>query len=70
MKTTVGDLKELLELFEDGMEVRVAMQPSWPMEHRLSADSVAIDESTKVLYLAEDGQVGYLPGNVQEELGW
>ena len=68
MKTTVGDLKELLELFEDGMEVRVAMHDA--LEHRLSADNVVVDESTKVLYLAEDGQVGYLPEDVQEKLGW
>ena len=48
-------------------EVRLAVQPSWPFEHRIGNDLVIHDD---VVYLAEAGQIDYLPGTVAEELGW
>ena len=33
MAMTVGQLKDLLEGYEDDMEVRIASQPNWPFEY-------------------------------------
>ena len=33
MSLTVGELKELLEGIDDDVEVRLAHQPSWPLEY-------------------------------------
>ena len=79
---TVGELKEILEGFDDEVEVRLAMQPNWPFEYSVS-DSVAIagegdnfDDydapagAVTILYLAEDRQLDYLPGHIREQLRW
>ena len=75
---TVGELKEMLEGLDDDMEVRLAMQPSWPFEY--SIDSVEVidndpdgldDEPIEgIVYLVEGSQLGYLPGDVCANLGW
>jgi hypothetical protein len=65
-------LEALSELPEDA-EVRLASQPSWPMEFRLDGpSSVQHDDEmdTAVVYLTEAEHVGYLPGFVARELGW
>jgi hypothetical protein len=33
---TVEELRELLEEFEDGAEIRIATQPSWPLQFRIA----------------------------------
>ena len=67
-------ISELIEILEeaamqigDDAEVRLATQPNWPFEHRIS-DRTAVADGA--LYLAESGQVGYLSGVVSQELGW
>lgn len=71
----------LQEMIEDGVEpeteVRLAMQPSYPFEYSVRQrdvifveDATVLDRSPGVVYLAEGKQVGYLPGEVRDELGW
>lgn len=63
---TVADLTELLEGLDPKMEVRMAQQPSWPFEYSIK-DLVIVEG---VVYLAEGVQLGYLPGEVAQELNW
>lgn len=65
------------ELADEGTEdavVRLAMQPSYPLEHRICTEVVAVESddapTAKVVYIAEGGQVGYLAGAVSMALGW
>ena len=67
---TVSELKEILEHYDDDMEVRFASQPNWPFEYSiLDAVMVHVDEED-VIYLEEGRQLGYLPREAKEELGW
>lgn len=75
---TVGELKEMIDGLDEDVEVRLAMQPSWPFEYSISSVEV-IDNDPEgsdeepiegIVYLAEGDQLGYLPGNVCDELGW
>ena len=66
----VSELKEILEHYDDDMEVRFASQPNWPFEYSiLDAVMVHVDEED-VIYLEEGQQLGYLPREAKEELGW
>lgn len=73
MALTVGELREALEGMDDATEVRLATQPSWPMEH--TARDIVVpywcgeSGSPEVVYLFEGEQVGYLPGDVTERAG-
>ncbi len=74
---TVIELKEALEGLPDEAEVRLAMQPSWPFEYSimdvvpLEPDEEApADEEVKVVYLTEGSQLGSLPGEASEAIGW
>jgi hypothetical protein len=71
-------LEALSELPEDA-EVRLASQPSWPMEFRLDGptfieeaciDGYNDETAGPVVYLAEAAHLGYLPSVVARELGW
>ena len=67
---TVSELKEILEHYDDDMEVRFASQPNWPFEYSiLDAVMVHVDEED-VIYLEEGQQLGYLSREAKEELGW
>jgi len=79
----VIELKEALEGIPDDAEVRLAMQPSWPFEYSIGdvipiePDEEDFDEDLeedeqpiKVVYLTEGSQLGYLPGNATEAIGW
>lgn len=69
---TVQELMELLEGMDPDAEVRMAIQPSWPFEHDVE-DAVEVyvsEDSEPVVYLAEGTQLGYLPGDAAEGLGW
>lgn len=73
---TIHDLiTQLQELIDSGTdpdtEVRVAMQPSWPMEYRLTQQIIATDGPIdQPVYLVEYEQVGYLPETLSDALGW
>lgn len=72
---TVGDLIDLLSACERSAPVRQAMNPFFPMAHRLARVVQSVDETGRpVVYLAEgrdaDTQFGHLPPEVAVELAW
>ena len=73
---TVADLIYELEQMNPEAEVRFASQPSWPFENDIdSVVSVEVEdrrtgEAVEVVYLEEGRQIGYLPGEAKDELGW
>lgn len=73
MEMTVEELKGILDGYPDDTIVRFAHQPSWPLEYTISDRVVLVegdDAGPDFLYLAEESQIGYLPGTVASELGW
>ncbi|MFH8591578.1 hypothetical protein [Streptomyces rimosus] len=72
---TVGDLIDLLSACDRSAPVRQAMNPFFPMAHRVERVVQATDETgLPVVYLAEgrdaDTQLGHLPPEVAVELAW
>ncbi|MEU7086818.1 hypothetical protein [Streptomyces achromogenes] len=72
---TVQDLINLLSACERDAPVRQALNPFFPMEHRLAQVIQATDATGKmVVYLAEGGdeysQLGVLPPEVAVKLAW
>lgn len=74
---TVGDLKQLIDMLEsagidvDESPVHFAIQPNWPMAYKVSSAVIHHNEDDEpVLWLVEDRQLGYLPGDVQSKIGW
>ena len=68
---TVKELKDLMEDLEmqgeGDAEVRLAMQPSWPLEYTINGNaSYSSDVIDGVVYLFEGSQVGYLPSEAAE----
>tara|TARA_R110000751_G_scaffold28573_1_gene74423 strand:+ start:73 stop:312 length:240 start_codon:yes stop_codon:yes gene_type:complete len=60
----------------DDVEVRSAQQPKWAFEYSIrEAVTVNLNQNPKednewIVYLEEGGQIGYLPSEASEELGW
>ncbi|MFD8589849.1 hypothetical protein ACFV1B_09940 [Streptomyces sp. NPDC059637] len=74
-EVTVGDLIKLLSACDRSAPVRQAMNPFFPMAHRLERVVQAVDETGQpVVYLAEgrnaDTQLGHLPPEVAVALAW
>lgn len=72
---TVDDLMALLSGCGGKTPVRLAMNPFFPMAHRLAQVVPATDETGRpVVYLAEgqetDTQLGHLPPEVAVALTW
>ncbi|MCQ9179189.1 hypothetical protein KMT30_09095 [Streptomyces sp. IBSBF 2953] len=72
---TVGELIDLLSAYDRSAPVRQAMNPFFPMAHRLAQVVEATDGSGQtVVYLAEgrdeDTQLGHLPPEVAVLLAW
>lgn len=73
---TVGELKDLLDGLDDDVEIRLAMQPAWPFEYSIDDACLIEREDEKnqreetILYLVEGDQLGYLPGDICDKLGW
>jgi len=71
---TVGELIEELRLFNQEAQVRFASQPSWPFEYSINGVVQTIVDNRgneeDIVYLEEGRQVGYLPSEAKEELGW
>lgn len=67
---TVGELMHLLKGYDADTEVRLAVEPMWPFEHRISDVAEAVIDGETVLYIGDGGQTRYLPGEAQEALGW
>ena len=73
---TVADLIEELKCMPEDAEVRFASQPNWPFEYNIN-DVISVEienrrtgEEEEVVYLAEGRQLGYLPSEAKDELGW
>lgn len=72
---TVGDLIDLLSGCDRSAPVRQAMNPFFPMAHRLVQVVQSVDETGRtVVYLAEgrdeNAQLGHLPPEVAVDLTW
>ncbi|SCK26926.1 MULTISPECIES: hypothetical protein [Streptomyces] len=72
---TVGDLIDRLSACDRSAPVRQAMNPFFPMAHRLERVLQSVDETGRtVVYLAEgqdeDAQLGHLPPEVAIALTW
>ena len=67
---TVDELRDVLECYDGDMEVRFASQPNWPFEYSIN-DAVPVKtDDGEIIYLEEGRQIGYLPGDAKDELGW
>jgi len=72
---TVGELINELKYMDEGATVRFASQPSWPFEYSIygvvqTTVKDLEDNKQEIVYLEEGRQVGYLPVEAKEELGW
>lgn len=72
---TVGDLIDLLSTCDRSAPVRLAMNPFFPMAHRVEQVLASVDEAGRgVVYLAEGreegAQLGHLPTEVAIALTW
>ena len=71
---TVEELIEKLKYYDGELEVRFASQPSWPFEYSINGVvRTTIREHNnryEAVYLEEGRQLGYLPKEAKEELGW
>jgi len=70
LKELVDEAVEFVgEREAENVEVRYASQPSWPFEYSIENDFVAGDDNT-VFYLVENTQIGYLPSEIKDDIGW
>ena len=71
---TVGELIQELKYMDEDATVRFASQPSWPFEYSINGVVQTIVDNRgneeDIVYLEEGRQVGYLPSEAKEELGW
>ena len=82
---TVEELIRLLEDCDRDAEVRFASQPSWPFEYSITdvcehwpggpspypdEEPDEPEDEMPTVYLVEGRQIGYLPGDVKNEIGW
>ncbi len=74
---TVDELIEELKYMNRDATVRFASQPSWPFEYSISGvvqlkieDQQDSGVEEDIVYLEEGRQVGYLPKEAKDELGW
>jgi hypothetical protein len=64
---TVGYLLQQLQDLDPNLKIRLAVNPDFPFAHFLGASIVISDG---VVFIAEDGQEGYLPVGVSDLLSW
>ena len=71
---TVRELIEELKYMDEDATVRFASQPSWPFEYSIYGVVQTTvnynDDERDIVYLEEGRQVGYLPAEAKDELGW
>ena len=70
---TVAELIQELEYMDPNTEVRFASQPNWPFEYGIRSVTPEVATKTSidpVVYLEEGRQIGYLPSEAKDELGW
>jgi hypothetical protein len=73
-ETTVGDLLDRLSAYDRDAPVRLAINPFFPMAHRVAQVVASRDENGRlVVFIAEDkdgDQLGHLPPDVAVQLTW
>ena len=67
---TVEELIEELKYMDKDATVRFASQPSWPFEYSIYGVVPTTVDGKDMVYLEEGRQVGYLPTEAKNELGW
>ena len=67
---TVAELIEELRYMDQDATVRFASQPSWPFEYSINGVVQTTVKDQDTVYLEEGRQVGYLPKEAADELGW
>ena len=58
---TVKELREALESYEDDVEVRIAHQPSWPLQHHIGSVRDEIETEEPCKYCEGEGEVDERP---------
>lgn len=71
---TVGDLIDLLSACDRDTPARLAINPFFPMAHRIGGVIASQDESgNPLVFIAEAkdaDQIGYLPPDIAVQLAW
>ncbi|MGW5646230.1 hypothetical protein ACWEV3_40205 [Saccharopolyspora sp. NPDC003752] len=69
---TVGDLIAALKEYDPDAPVRWAAQPGYPLEYAIESvtNDAEWDDTSPTVWLSEGRQIGYLPGNARNALGW
>lgn len=67
---TVQDLIDSLEGMDPKAEVRFASQPSYPFEYSIYGVIETEVKGETIVYLEEGRQIGYLPREAKDDLGW
>jgi hypothetical protein len=76
---TVGDVIAALSGYDAGTPLRIAVEPGYPMEHRLAQVACAPGDANgtgatsthpPVVWLGTGEQLGYLPASAADALGW
>ncbi|MFJ5938581.1 hypothetical protein [Streptomyces sp. NPDC093071] len=64
---TVGHLLRQFQDLDPRLPVRLAVNPDFPFAHYVGAEVVVRDG---MVFIAEDGQEGYLPARARDALAW
>jgi len=68
---TVQELIEELNYVNSDAQIRFASQPNWPLEYSFSGPvEVEEEDGFPTVYLVEGSQLGYLPKEAKDEIGW
>lgn len=71
---TVNELIDLLSDMNPTAEVRIAHQPSWPLQFRMGdVIETADDDETPIVFIGEGPTIWdapYLPSHAVDKLGW
>lgn len=60
----VGELKEILEDFDDDDAVRIGIQPNHPIDCRIADVVEGVYEDCTVIYILQGSDVGYMEENL------
>lgn len=67
-ETLSAAVEELAD--DENPQVRLAMQPNYPMEYSINDATMVEVDGKDVMYIAEGSQIGYLNGAASDVLGW
>lgn len=66
MKMTAGELSRFLEDLDPDTEIRIAVQPSYPMSYAIGGFEEVMEEGGIVAYLTEGGDGRYASREIFE----